>query len=52
MQKQQKTIQVELDEKAAGQTLKLMESLEELDDVRHVSSNVDFTDEVLAKYQE
>ena len=43
---------LELDEKAAGQTLKLMESLEELDDVRHVSSNVDFTDEVLAKYQE
>jgi YebC/PmpR family DNA-binding regulatory protein len=43
---------MELDEKVAVQTLKLMEKLEELDDVRHVSSNVDFSDEVLAKYQE
>ncbi len=43
---------LELDEKAAVQTLKLMEKLDELDDVRHVSSNVDFSDEVLAKYQE
>jgi len=43
---------LELDEKVATQTLKLMEKLEELDDVRHVSSNVDFSDEVLASYQE
>ncbi|HEY41229.1 MAG TPA: YebC/PmpR family DNA-binding transcriptional regulator [Dehalococcoidia bacterium] len=43
---------LELDEKAAVQTLKLMDNLEEMDDVRHVSSNVDFSDEVLAKYQE
>ena len=43
---------LELDEKAAVQTLRLMEQLDELDDVRHVSSNVDFSDEVLAKYQE
>jgi len=43
---------LELDEKASIQTLKLMERLDELDDVRHVSSNVDFSDEVLAKYQE
>ncbi|HEY33050.1 MAG TPA: YebC/PmpR family DNA-binding transcriptional regulator [Dehalococcoidia bacterium] len=43
---------LELDEKAAVQTLRLMEKLDELDDVRHVSSNVDFADEVLAKYQE
>jgi len=43
---------LELDEKAAIQTLRLMENLEELDEVRHVSSNVDFSDEVLAKYQE
>jgi len=43
---------IELDEKVAVQTLKLMEKLEELDDVRHVSGNVDFSDEVLAKYQE
>jgi YebC/PmpR family DNA-binding regulatory protein len=42
---------LELDEKAAVQTLKLMENLDELDDVRHVSSNVDFSDEVLAGYQ-
>ena len=43
---------LELDEKAAVQTLRLMEQLDELDDVRHVSSNVDFSDEVLVKYQE
>ncbi|UCB42814.1 MAG: YebC/PmpR family DNA-binding transcriptional regulator [Dehalococcoidales bacterium] len=43
---------LELGEKAAVQTLRLMEKLDELDDVRHVSSNVDFSDEVLAKYQE
>ena len=43
---------MELDEKVAVQSLRLMEKLEELDDVRHVSSNVDFSDEVLAKYQE
>jgi YebC/PmpR family DNA-binding regulatory protein len=43
---------LELDEKASVQTLRLMEKLDELDDVRHVSSNVDFSDEVLAKYQE
>jgi YebC/PmpR family DNA-binding regulatory protein len=45
-------VTLELDEKAAVQTLKLMEKLEELDDVRHVSSNVDFSDEVLAEYEE
>jgi YebC/PmpR family DNA-binding regulatory protein len=43
---------LELEEKTAVQTLKLMEKLDELDDVRHVSSNVDFSDEALAKYQE
>jgi YebC/PmpR family DNA-binding regulatory protein len=43
---------LELDEKAAVQTLRLMEKMDELDDVRHVSSNVDFSDEALAKYQE
>ena len=43
---------LELDEKAAVQMLKLMEKLEELDDIRHVSSNVDFSDEALARYQE
>ena len=43
---------LELDEKAAMQTLRMMDKLEELDEVRRVSSNVDFSDEVLAKYQE
>jgi len=42
---------VELDEKAAMQTLRLMDWLEELDDVQQVCSNVDFTDSVLEKYQ-
>jgi YebC/PmpR family DNA-binding regulatory protein len=43
---------LELDEKAAMQTLRMMDKLEELDEIRRVSSNVDFSDEVLAKYQE
>ena len=42
---------VELDEKAALQTLKLLDKLEELDEVQHVSSNADFSDSVLEKYQ-
>ena len=42
---------LELEEKAALQTLKLLHKLEELDEVQHVSSNVDFTDSVLEKYQ-
>jgi transcriptional/translational regulatory protein YebC/TACO1 len=41
---------IQLDEKAALQTLKLLDKLEELDDVQHVSSNVDFSDTVLEKY--
>jgi len=45
-----KTI-VELKERAALQTLKLLDKLEELDEVQHVSSNADFPDSVLAKYQ-
>jgi YebC/PmpR family DNA-binding regulatory protein len=43
--------QVELDEKAAMQALKLMEKLEELDDVQNVYSNADFPDSVLEQYQ-
>jgi len=43
---------VKLDEKAALQSLKLVDKLEELDDVQHVFSNADFADEVLEKYQE
>jgi len=42
---------VELDEKAAMQALKLMEKLEELDDVQNVYSNADFPDSVLEQYQ-
>ncbi|HUV53487.1 MAG TPA: YebC/PmpR family DNA-binding transcriptional regulator [Dehalococcoidia bacterium] len=42
---------VKLDEKSALQALKLMDKLEELDEVQHVYTNADFPDEVLAKYQ-
>ncbi len=42
---------VELDEKASLQTLKLLDKLEELDDVQHVYSNVDFSDEIIDKYE-
>jgi len=42
---------IELDDKAALQTLKLLDKLEDLDDVQQVSSNVDFPDSVLEKYQ-
>jgi YebC/PmpR family DNA-binding regulatory protein len=42
---------VEIEEKAALQTLKLLDRLEELDEIQHVSSNVDFSDAVLEKYQ-
>jgi YebC/PmpR family DNA-binding regulatory protein len=43
---------MKLDEKAALQSLKLVDKLEELDDVQHVFTNADFPDEVLEKYQE
>ena len=42
---------VELDEKASLQTLRLLDKLEELDEVQHVSSNADFPETVLEKYQ-
>jgi YebC/PmpR family DNA-binding regulatory protein len=42
---------VELEEKAALQTLKLLDRLEELDEVQLVSSNADFSDDILEKYQ-
>jgi YebC/PmpR family DNA-binding regulatory protein len=42
---------IELEEKAALQTLKLLDKLEELDEVQLVSSNADFSDEILEKYQ-
>ncbi len=43
---------LDLEEKATLQTLKLLNKLEELDEVQHVSSNVNFSDAVLAQYQE
>jgi YebC/PmpR family DNA-binding regulatory protein len=42
---------IQLEDKPALQTLKLLDKLEELDEVQHVSSNVDFTEAVLAEYQ-
>ena len=45
-----KTI-VELEEKPALQTLKLLDKLEELDEVQFVSSNADFPDSILEKYR-
>ena len=41
---------VNLGEKEALQTLKLLDKLEELDDVQRVHSNAEFSDEVLAAY--
>jgi YebC/PmpR family DNA-binding regulatory protein len=41
---------VGLDEKAALQALKLLDKLEELDDVQHVFTNADFPEEVVEKY--
>jgi YebC/PmpR family DNA-binding regulatory protein len=40
---------VVLDEKEAIQTLKLLDHLEELDDVQHVSANLDYSEAVLEK---
>jgi YebC/PmpR family DNA-binding regulatory protein len=42
---------INLDEKSSLQALKLLDKLEELDDVQHVYTNADFSDEVLEKYQ-
>ena len=42
---------VELDEKAALHTLKLLDKLEELDEVQRIFSNADFSDEVIDKYR-
>jgi transcriptional/translational regulatory protein YebC/TACO1 len=39
-----------VDEKAAIQTLKLLDRMEELDDVQKVYSNVNFTDKVIEKF--
>ena len=42
---------LELEEKPALQTLKLLQKLEELDEVQQVCSNADFTDSVLEQFQ-
>ena len=42
---------VELEENSALQTLKLLDKLEELDEVQHVTSNADFPENILEKYQ-
>jgi len=43
---------VQLEERAALQTLKMLDRLEEIDEVQNVYSNADFPDAVLEKYQE
>ncbi len=42
---------LKLNEKTADQTLRLLDRLEELEDVQRVFSNADFPDEVLERYQ-
>jgi len=42
---------IELEEKAALQTLRLLDKLEELDEVQNVSSNANFPNSVLEKFQ-
>ncbi|MFC1914324.1 YebC/PmpR family DNA-binding transcriptional regulator [Chloroflexota bacterium] len=42
---------IQLDEKAAYQALKLLDKLEEIDDVQSVYSNADFPEAVLESYQ-
>ncbi len=43
---------VSLDEKQAFQNMTLISSLEEIDDVQDVYSNLDITDELMARYEE
>ncbi len=43
---------VELEEKPALQTLRLLHKLEEIDGVQHVASNVNFSDATLDQFQE
>ena len=45
------TSTVTLDEKTGKQTLRLLDQLEELDDIQRVFSNADFPDEVLEQYR-
>jgi len=42
---------IDLDEKQSIQTMRLLETLEELDDVQSVASNVNFSDAAMEAYQ-
>ena len=42
------SMQVELDEDGAGKVFRLMEALEDLDDVQNVFANFDVSDDVMA----
>jgi transcriptional/translational regulatory protein YebC/TACO1 len=42
------SMQVELDQEGAGKVFRLMEALEDLDDVQNVYANFDVSDEVMA----
>jgi len=43
---------IEVDEKVGLQTLRLLDKLEDLDDVNQVTSNADFSDDVIEKYNQ
>jgi YebC/PmpR family DNA-binding regulatory protein len=45
------TTTITLDEQTSFQVLRLLEKLEELDDVQNVYSNVDFTDELIENFR-
>ena len=45
------TTPADIDEKTALQLLKLIDKLEEMDDVQHVYTDVEFTDEIMEKYE-
>ena len=42
---------LQLDSKSSIQTMRLLDSLDEIDDVQKVYSNADYTDEALIQYQ-
>ena len=42
---------IELDEKKAIQNMNLISTLEDLDDVQQVHSNLDITDELMATFE-
>ena len=44
------TTTVEVDNPRAGQTLRLLDAIEDLDDIQQVFTNANFTDEALEKY--